>query len=1184
MKCRKCGAEIPDNSIRCSHCGIKVNIVCPQCKTLNLFGSKVCSECGFELLKACPQCNTLNIYSADVCRKCASPFEAVNPDKDDIKQPSETFEIVNSFSSGQNLAQKPKKDELNDLLSIHHSKDEPDKTELKNIFNIDEENTEDNETPELIEETEAEEASLQQDEIPNTEVNEIKADITDEFDVPFDVSSEFEENECKSGSDESQTENITNSETTNETDVEENAVDIENSPEKESEDLNPLGDNIEIEPLEEIADIDVKESLEEEEPQDGQIIDKDFEDYSKIEVQPEAVKQVVHIIKTSITKHVIAVHGAEGSGKTAILKQSSDCLSEKGYLFLYGSCTPLTQITSFGFFQDAFLRIMGFPPYTRTTEAFIKDFNKSNFAQIFKFLEGEELSLFLNIFYPSQKDKFENIPVNKQIMFSILEKVIKSFTLNSNLVISIDNFELLDGASYDFIIYMLKKGYFNNRLKLLAAYQENKSIESYFDMTGLDEGIFETINIDKLPREEMINAVKRSLYIDICDIMDEDYLDYIIEKSNGNAMRIEQEMALLFNTGYISLKDNDIIINEDNKPSIEPKTFEELIKLRLNSLSPSIKNVLFMAAIMGYRFATSILTLAVTMPVKRAEKIVDYLIQELYIVRVDNYTCEFKSLELWKMIYQEAKADLLYKENSQRLYLTLKPLILSSNLQKLISCTAALSKQDEFIIWQDTASIAAKFGDPNLYIISQKQCLKLIEEQGIADSDLIKSEIYEQIGKLLCEKSPAEAVTYLSNVLDTVIKSVNINKIIDLSGYFVKSCYLSGNYFGAAEAVDAVISAITEQENISACDIALIKTRKLKALFNIGNSEQIINLINEEIIPELETELYSRQIDAKYKGILVDAWLLSKTILAKAYAIQGNSQVFNVIEQLRQFIEKYTYKTDFYVLQINLIEAFAYTISGDLNKSNELLNSLSSECKNQIVEPALLSEWNLINVINRILLNEYEGLKSDLFELAAFTNNINEHFTKNILKLILGYVLKQEGNTKKALEIFNEEITYFAKEKVAIGALLSWLLIVQLTVESGDDEKALNTAMKSLEIAQSPKINNYFFIIYFQKYIAEIYLRKGDFTAAKMYFEKAVMIAKQFNLKYQMIELYAAYGNYMKEFVKSSKNYSQNNINLINEMYEKAYSFAEELDLNNMKDKVSELKSDFKTFCQLNSI
>ena len=63
---------------------------------------------------------------------------------------------------------------------------------------------------------------------------------------------------------------------------------------------------------------------------------------------------------------------------------------------------------------------------------------------------------------------------------------------------------MLDGASYEFIMNMIKKGYFNDRLKLIVAYQENKSIQSYFDLTAQEETMFETVVIKKLSEKEMI--------------------------------------------------------------------------------------------------------------------------------------------------------------------------------------------------------------------------------------------------------------------------------------------------------------------------------------------------------------------------------------------------------------------------------------------------------------------------------------------------------------------------------------------------------------------------------------------------------------------------------------------------------------------------------------------------------
>ena len=523
MICRRCGAELPDNAIRCSNCGIKVNMYCPECKTINAFGTQICKNCGFELLKHCPVCGSFNIYSATVCRKCKSPLEKYQSQlKEDIKELGD-FEVVSSFSS-------------------------PHPTYIKSEF--------DATMGDFVEESKSAEDELPLVESLTVEKNDY--DVEKIFNIDIENNEQAENTEIKASNDETESSTVS----------------------EKDEEVNILDENIEVEQLTEEIDASVVESISDENAQE-----KDKEEVSEdnsIDIQKEAVLKIINFIKNSLVKNVIAVNGVEGSGKSAVLKQVADSLSTKGFLSLYGSCTPLVQITSFGFFQDAFLRIMGFPPYTNSTESFIKDFRKSNFSKVFSFLEGDELTSFLNIFYPSQKDSFENILTNKQKMFSILEKVIKSFLVNNNLIISIDNFELLDGASYDFILHLMRKGFFNNRLKLLVAYQENKSIQSYFDMTDIDENMFETVLIKKFSKDDLVSAVSKSTFIKIDEIFDEEHLDKLVQKSDGNAIRMEQEVALLFDSGYISLKDNDIVINEDNKPEFNPinKTQIELFKYK----------------------------------------------------------------------------------------------------------------------------------------------------------------------------------------------------------------------------------------------------------------------------------------------------------------------------------------------------------------------------------------------------------------------------------------------------------------------------------------------------------------------------------------------------------------------------------------------------------------------------
>lgn len=1128
MICRKCGTDLPDKTIRCSNCGIKVNIVCPECKTITPFGEKYCINCGFELIKICPSCNSANIYSAVECRKCKKSLTHIKAitDKD---------------------------------VSIHK--------------NIQESTTESSEFLSEVVEPISTSVILQEE---NSPVFSHQNDVSEESaENPSDYNDEPIIKSAEEHTINPEEQNINLQSELQEEEKEEVVITQQTEYEQEQETSEEIENKQEVEPQETI----------EQEPQEEK---EEVEEEQKVPqyiIQEKAVSKIVQTIKKSINKHIIAVNGPEGCGKTAVLNQSRDILAGEGYLCLQGSCTPLSQITSFGYFQDAFLRMLGLPPYINSTESFLRDFKKSELNHVFNFLQPQELSLFLNFLYPSQKDSFENILENRQLMFSIMEKVIKNFLLNSNIIMIIDNFDLLDGASFDFITYIASKNFFNNRLKLLVAYQQVKPVQNYFDMVIKDDNIFTTINLNKLSPKDIIDTIKRSLGLNLPDILPADYLAEIIRRSEGNAIGVEQYIAYLFDINYITINDNELFLNIANKPENEPENFEELIKLRLNTLPVEIKNVLFMSSIMGYRFATNIICNAIPMQGKKVLNILGMLRQELFIVPVDDFTCEFKNLTIWKYIYKEAKADPLYKDNTERLYSILKSRVLSSNIQKLISYSEALSKEEEFLIWQHTADITAKLGDTNIYVIAQKQCLKILEEQEMPNAENVREIIYEQIGKLLSQKSPSEAIGYLANVLDSRIKSNDINKIIDISGYFVSSCYLTGNYFGVKEAVDTVISHLNKNgTKISNADLAMIKTRKLNALLNIGNSEEVISIIRDEILIEINKEMTVKHTDISYKNILTDAWFLSNIALAKAYLMQGRQDIFAVTSSIREFMQDNKIQSEYYSTQLDIIEAFAYSTRGEIALSNDIITSVADNYTAGEMDKKTLCELNIINIINKIFSNQMYGIKNELFELATFANNINEHFIKNIIKLLLGYIIKEEGDEVKALTIYNEQVTYFAKEKIALGALLSWAFITKMNLDLGDIDTALNTATKALEIAESPKIRNLFFIIYFQKYIAQAYRIKGDFASVKMYLEKALLIARQNNLKYQLVFLYMEYGRYMEQYMNVKKSYEPEYLKLTSDMYNKAISIANELKLDSLIEKATRERSNFRRYCQANSI
>jgi tetratricopeptide (TPR) repeat protein len=241
-------------------------------------------------------------------------------------------------------------------------------------------------------------------------------------------------------------------------------------------------------------------------------------------------------------------------------------------------------------------------------------------------------------------------------------------------------------------------------------------------------------------------------------------------------------------------------------------------------------------------------------------------------------------------------------------------------------------------------------------------------------------------------------------------------------------------------------------------------------------------------------------------------------------------------------------------------------------------NSLES------MDSFIVSRWNFIDVLNKFFAKDYNSLQTELFNVAAYANNVNDNFTKNILKTLLSQILKDNNQTKKALEILEEQVSYFAKEKVATGVLLSWFLIAEIKLITKGTQFALDIATKALDIAQSSHINNYYFVALFNKLIGEIYLAKQDFDSSKVYIEKSICIAKQFDMQYVLVLSYLQAAKLYQELALPKSGKRGEYIKQALKMFQSAKNVPIVEEQKNIQKRIKEELNILTSFCKLNGI
>ena len=865
---------------------------------------------------------------------------------------------------------------------------------------------------------------------------------------------------------------------------------------------------------------------------------------------------------------VITVSGDSGIGKNLVLRCAINELKDAKLIWLLGSCTQITQLSPFGYFQDLLLTFFNINNFCHDTLQLKKNSLKF-FKQDFPTLANNEILDLLNFLYPETQDIYENIYFNKAKMFNIMKKVLLTIIEKMKVVFIIDDFEYIDGMSFDFLRELLKEELVLERSKFILITQTPKPGMGLITSPELSENNYLDLTIAPFTKGQVETFLKQ--YSDD-KLLDENFVNHANKLSGGNPSIVEQIVLLKFDAKKNGIK------------NVAYRSLESIINSRLDILKQTdihAFRILMAMSVLGKKFYPAMLENFDNNSPQEFERIVSKLVEIGFITQLNSLSFEFKSNEIWKYVVATVKNDESFEEVLEILYE-----ILSIYKQSSIALLGYIlqkqnKKEQAFEIWTTLMKQASYIGDIGLYIIAQKQALKLIENKLTPFYQKVKKNIYTRVGKLLEPIDKQSAFEFLQNAV-MMLEDNEDAAHIELLGYLASCSMKTGNYWGAIECIDNVLNLLADSNDF---EKILIKSRQTTPLLKLGNYGQLINMVETELLPEIEKVL-SKGRDTKLVKIkdIFKSWISIYFDFAEALVFQGDNRAFEVIQNIYDILEKNKEAEPILICRTNLLLALANTVKGDIKTSNKILDDILKEYSIDNMDTFIVSRWNFIDILNKFFSKDYKTLYNELFNVAAYANNVNDNFTKNILKTLLAKMLKENNQTKKALEILEEQVAYFAKEKVATGVLLSWYLIAEIKLITNGTQFALDIATKALDIAQGPSINNYYFIALFNKLIGEIYLAKQDFDSAKVYLEKSIFIAKQFDLQYILVKTYLQSARLYQELALPKTSLRGNYIKSALKMFQLAKNVsivAEQVSLQkDIKDELNVLTS----FCKLNGI
>ena len=866
-------------------------------------------------------------------------------------------------------------------------------------------------------------------------------------------------------------------------------------------------------------------------------------------------------------KKVIALTGDSGVGKNLVIRFVSGELKDSGLVWLNGTCSDNTALTPCGYIQDVLLGLFNLNNFCIDLENLKKESVKF-FKQDFPNMQSAEVFDFINFLYPEKFGEFKNIHFNRQKTFDMLLNVFRTISQSMDIVFVVNNFSQIDEMSLEFINLLLSTPELLSSVTFILTYTEARSAMMCIQNNSLQESSYENIAIASLSREQLLPIFDNYKDLDLSI----EQKNLINKSSEGNPANFEQIINLVADEMRVGF------------PFSIPESMSDVVRERLNILrAQDMKayKVLIAVSLLGYKSNPIILNMFDDIDLEQLDLILNKLTRLNYLVAVSNVVYEFKSMDIWKLIRDELKKDSdNYKSVCEELFVLLQNYHLSS-LSVLSVIAKDMSYSQQYLsIWTAGVQTASYIGDTSLFVTAQKQILDIVENNVIKSSENIKKNIYVQSGKLLESTNPEEGMKFLTNALHT--EGLNKYEEIDLLGYIASCAMKTGNYYGVIECVDNVLDKFDDPHSI---EVAVIKSRKLRALNKIGNFGEVVSLAENEIIPIIESTLAKKS--SKYKLISEDevfeTWISTLFFLIKALTRQGNDRAFKVINELFKILEANDIRDKQFSCNLQLELALANTIKGNIKMSNKILNDIFDIYqKSDVINSFVVSRLNLISLLNKFFTDRESIEVDELFKIASFADNINDKFTKNISKLILGKIILHTQSAQNAIEIYKKQLEYFAEEKNAVGVLLGWYLTAEATILV-DKQQALEIATKALSIAQKPEICNHYFALLFDKLICRIYISLKDYESARIYADRALTIAKGYDIKYQLAKLYLISGDCQKEMADASSD-KVSCIRNASQLYQLAENINNELDINSLSKLILQKKNELDILCKVHGV
>jgi serine/threonine protein kinase/class 3 adenylate cyclase/tetratricopeptide (TPR) repeat protein len=287
---------------------------------------------------------------------------------------------------------------------------------------------------------------------------------------------------------------------------------------------------------------------------------------------------------------VLSVEGDTGSGKARFVREIREITREREIALYSGRGSFYQRETPFLAFREVLEAVCGFDEndddddrrhkLQRLTELRLDPIDIHIIGELF------ELS------FPESNLKYLSGDQKRIGTFEAIRKIFAGLLSDGFLVLALENFNFLDHYSVDLAVHLLRT-LGDQRLLLVLTHTKN-GVLPFPSETAVHR-----LPLPPMGEDEVRQFVREMLGV---SEIPEELHDRVYSSSGGNALFVKEIVGQLRREGLIKIEEGKVILAGDLDSAAIPATVEDLIASRIDSLSPSERVVLEVAATIGRSF------------------------------------------------------------------------------------------------------------------------------------------------------------------------------------------------------------------------------------------------------------------------------------------------------------------------------------------------------------------------------------------------------------------------------------------------------------------------------------------------------------------------------------------------------------------------------------------------------